>query len=104
MPKEQSPATRLIRPLRGGQITIPADLRKTLGIGPETTLRVSVVDGELRIRPIEVVERAGGSPWFLELYDHFAPARREAEEHGYTDEQVDAAIDDAVSAVRRKRA
>ncbi len=41
-----------------------------------------------------------GSSWLRELYDYFAPVREEALEKGYTEEEINAAIDEAVRAVR----
>src|SRR5947199_10342079 len=95
-------STRLVRPLRGGQITIPADFREQLGIQADSVLQVSVVEGELRIKPVQVIQRAAGSPWLKELYDMFAPVREEASR--FSETEIDQAIDDAVAAVRRERA
>jgi len=97
---EKRGTTRLVRPLRGGQITIPAEFRKTLGIGDDTVLQLTLRDGELHMKPLRVVEKAKGSPWLRELYDEFAPARQEAFEREYSDEEINAAIDEAVDAVR----
>ncbi len=63
---------------------------------------MSLVDDELRIRPVEVRRRAAGSPWLKELYDLFAPVREEAKQFG--ESEVDDAIGQAIRAVRRKRA
>jgi AbrB family looped-hinge helix DNA binding protein len=90
-----------VRPRRDGRITIPAEFRRELGIGDETTLRLTVADGELRLRPVGKRETDGAS-WFKELYDYFAPARQEAIEKGYTDEEINGWIDQAVAEVRAK--
>ena len=95
------PAKRIVRPLRGGQITIPVEFRKSLGIGPESVLEVSVVDGELRLKPLALTTTAAGSPWLNELYKLFGTVREEAKALG--PDEVDAAIDSAVQAVRRKK-
>jgi AbrB family looped-hinge helix DNA binding protein len=94
---------RVVRPVRGGQITIPAEFRQKLGIEPDTLLQISLVDGELRIRPVSVTPRVAGSPWLKDLYDYFAPVRDEAKERGYSEEEINTAIDDAVHAVRKLR-
>jgi AbrB family looped-hinge helix DNA binding protein len=98
---EGGPTTKIVRPLRGGQITIPAAFRRQLGIDADSLLQVTLDRDELRIKPVRVTEQ--GSPWFRELYDLFAPVRQEAIEKGYTDEQINAWIDEAVEAVRRER-
>ena len=87
-----------MRPLRNGQITIPAAFRKQLGITEATVLQVTVDGGELRIKPVRVAEAAPGSPWLKELYDLFAPVRQEAAR--YSEEEINAVIDQAVAAVR----
>lgn len=99
----QASMTRLVRPLRGGQITIPAAFRKQLGITDETLLQVTLAGGELHIKPVRVAETAQGSPWLKELYEHFAPARTEILEREIPEEEVNADIDAAVAAVRAER-
>ena len=94
--------TRIVKPLRSGQITIPAEFRERLGITADSVLQMSLTEGELRIRPLEVTRRAAGSPWLKELYDLFAPVREEAKQ--FSEAEVDAAIDSAVRAVRREHA
>jgi len=90
--------TRIIRPLRSGQITIPAEFRKLLGIAEDTMLQMTLAKGELRIKPIETTERAAGTPWLRDLYAQFAPVREETEHH--SEEEIDRGIDAAVRAVR----
>lgn len=95
--------TRLVRPLRGGQVTIPVAFRKELGIGDETMLRVTLVDGELRIKPIQVAEAPTGSPWLRELYEYFAPVREEILRQGISQEELFADIDAAIAEVRAEQ-
>ncbi|HZS94989.1 MAG TPA: AbrB/MazE/SpoVT family DNA-binding domain-containing protein [Chloroflexota bacterium] len=100
MPKA---TTKIVRSLRGGQLTIPVEFRKTLGIGEDTLLRLTLDDGELRIRPVKVTENTG-SDWLKELYEYFAPVRAEAIESGLDEGEINEAIDRAVAAVRDERA
>ncbi len=102
--KEPEPMTRLVRTLRKGQITIPDDFRKRLGIGEHSLLRMTLAEGELRIRPVEVRESGQGSPWLQDLYAYFAPVREEIIKAGYTEEEVNGDIDAAIQAVRAKHA
>jgi bifunctional DNA-binding transcriptional regulator/antitoxin component of YhaV-PrlF toxin-antitoxin module len=90
--------TRIVRQLRGGQITIPADYRRRLGITDDSLLQMSAEEGELRIKPVRVTDQAG-SDWVKELYDLFAPVRAEAGKSG--EQEVNSAIDEAVQAVRK---
>jgi AbrB family looped-hinge helix DNA binding protein len=100
----RKPRTRLVRTLRNGQITIPAEFRKQLGLDEHSLLRVTLDDGELRIRPVRVSEQPAGSPWLKELYDLFAPWREIALEKGYTEDEINTAIDEALREVREQRA
>ncbi len=90
---------RVVRPLRGGQITIPADFREELGIDGSTLLQVTLEEGELRIKPVRVTEAKKGSPWLKELYELFAPIRAEAGRHGK--KEVEKTLDQALTNVRK---
>lgn len=91
-----------MKPLRSGQITIPAEFRERLGITADSVLQMSLAEGELRIRTLDMTRRADGSPWLQELYELFAAVREEAKQ--FSEAEIDAAIDSAVQAVRRKNA
>ncbi len=94
--------SRLVRPLRSGQITIPAEFRKRLQIDEQTLLEISLIDGELRVRPVKVASASrAGSGWARELYEMFAPVREEAAPAG--EKQINADIDRAIAAARGKR-
>ena len=41
-----------------------------------------------------------GSPWLRDLYDYFAPVRSEADEKGYTDDEINTWIGEALTMVR----
>lgn len=92
--------TRIVRPLRGGQITIPAEFRRELGITEESMLQVTLSEGQLHLKPVRLTESGEGSPYLKELYEYFAPAREEVLKKGYTGEEIDAAVDQALTAVR----
>ncbi len=94
--------TRLIRPLRSGQITIPVEFRKKLGINEESLLQLTLADGELRLRPVHVAESKESSDWLKQLYERFSPVRAEAE--NMSEEEIDMAIMQAVRAVREEHA
>ncbi|MBI3283047.1 AbrB/MazE/SpoVT family DNA-binding domain-containing protein [Candidatus Curtissbacteria bacterium] len=96
--------TKFVQPLRSGQITIPAEFRRQLGIDKGTLLQLSLTGGELRIKPFKVADTAAGSPWMKDLYKMFAPVRREIRKRKYTDREIDTAIDKAIRAVRKKHA
>jgi bifunctional DNA-binding transcriptional regulator/antitoxin component of YhaV-PrlF toxin-antitoxin module len=93
--------TRIVRQLRSGQVTIPAEFRRELGITEDSLLQMTLDHGELRIRPVEVRDSTKGSFWFKDLCQRFASVREEAGD--LTEEDIDQAIDEAVRAVRRGR-
>lgn len=95
--------TKLVRPLRGGQITIPVEFRRALDFDENTMLRVTLSDGRLQIEPVRVDESSKGSPWLRELYEYFAPVREEILARGISEEEVNAEIDAAIAGVRAER-
>lgn len=94
---------KLIRSLRSGQITIPADFREKLGITDETLFQISLAAGELRIKPVETTQTLSGSPWLSKLYEYFGDVRREAKRKKYSEAEINASIDGALAAVRAVR-
>ena len=87
---------QLVKQLRNGQITIPKRFRDELGLHPEDLLSVELVDGKLEIERVHIPEV--GSPWLKELYDLFAPVRESLA--GYSEEEINDAIDEALREVR----
>lgn len=92
--------TRLVRPLRGGQITIPIEFRKLLGIEEGTMLRVTLSNGELRITPVKLDEPEKSSTALRALYDYFAPTREAVLASGISQEELVNEIKEAVEEVR----
>jgi bifunctional DNA-binding transcriptional regulator/antitoxin component of YhaV-PrlF toxin-antitoxin module len=95
--------TKLVRLLRGGQITIPTEFRRSLGLEGDTMLRMTLCDGELRIKPVQIEEKSEGSPGLRGLYEYFAPVREEILARGISEEEVYADIDAAIAAVRAEK-
>jgi len=50
---------QIVKPMERGQVTIPINIRKKLGIGPQTWLWMRLVDEDKIL--IEPVEKNGGS-------------------------------------------
>jgi bifunctional DNA-binding transcriptional regulator/antitoxin component of YhaV-PrlF toxin-antitoxin module len=96
------PMTRIVRSLRNGQITIPIEFRRELGIGPDTLLQVTLDGDELRVTTLHTTGREPRSGWLKDLYEQFAPVRDEAK--AYDESEINSAIDEAVRAVRAKHA
>lgn len=94
---------KIVRQLRGGQITIPAAFRRELGIEADTHLLMTLEDGTLRIVPLQAGAGGKSSAWVKELYDYFAPVRDEIAAAGFSEEEVNSDIDAAIRAVRAER-
>lgn len=47
----------LVKVVRQGAVTLPAEARRVLGIKEGDYLAAEVVEGELRLRPVAVVDR-----------------------------------------------
>ncbi|TSC66704.1 MAG: transcriptional regulator, AbrB family [Microgenomates group bacterium Gr01-1014_80] len=95
---------KIVRALRSGQITIPASFREKLGIDADSLLQMTLMEGELRIKPVQVSREPQGSPWLREAYEAFSPVREEIKRKGFTHKEINEAIDKAVKAVRKSHA
>ncbi len=93
---------RLVRVQEKGQVTLPAEMRKSLGLKKGDLVAVTSADGGVFIKPVEIKEQKG-SPWLKELYDYFAPVREEIRTRGLSEEEVNADIDAAVREVRARQ-
>jgi AbrB family looped-hinge helix DNA binding protein len=88
---------RLVRQLRNGQITIPKEFRKALGLDADDMLRVSLEGQRLVVEAVDAKPRVG-SEWLKDLYDLFEPMRESL--RGYSEQEINDAIDEAVEEVR----
>ena len=91
---------KIVKATTRGRITIPIEYRRQLGCEGEGSWRIALTDRGMTLRPVDTEDQ---SSWLEELYEHFAPARAEAIERGYTDEEINSWIDEAVTAVRAER-
>jgi AbrB family looped-hinge helix DNA binding protein len=94
------PNTRLVRPLRNGQITLPAAFRRALGLDSASMLQVTLEGDELRIRAYNPEQPETGSEWLRNLYLLFHSVRREAVYS--TEQDINAVIDQAIATLRVK--
>ena len=100
--------TRIVRLLRNGQITIPSDVRKELGLKEDDILTVELIGRELHLKTARAVAESNQSDWYRQLYEKFAPIREGYEKSGLTEDEInneiDAAISDARTAQRTREA
>lgn len=101
MASAEARGPRLVRVQEKGQVTLPAAVRRQTGLKKGDLVSVSVTEDGVLITPV-AVQASAGSPWLKELHDYFAPVRAEAVEKGYTEAEIDAALDGAVAAVRAR--
>lgn len=95
--------TKVVRTLRSGQITIPAEFRRRLGIDDSTLLRMTLENGELRVSPVRIVETGGEPDWLDALYAAHAPIRADVLARGITSEEINADVDAAIAEVRAEQ-
>lgn len=89
----------LVKVLRGGQLTLPAETRKALQLSEGDYLEAAVVDGEVRLRPVAVIDRQKAWDDLMTLIDE--PKWRGPGPEP-SDEEVLAMADDEIHALRRE--
>ncbi len=98
-----TPKKRTVRALRGGQMTIPVEIRRDLGIAEDTLLDVEPTeDGGFVVHPVAAGRRVDDD-WLHELYELFEPVRREIRESGISEDELDALIAESVAEARARR-
>jgi AbrB family looped-hinge helix DNA binding protein len=60
-PQPENSAMALVKLLRGGQLTLPAEARKALRLAEGDYLEAEVVQGGVMLKPVAVVDR--GKAW-----------------------------------------
>lgn len=97
-----SATQKIVKSTKNGQITIPIEFRKRLGSEGEALWQVTLEERALRISPVRAID-SSNADWYERLYEQFAPVRAEAVERGYTEDEINGWIDEAIAAVRAKR-
>jgi bifunctional DNA-binding transcriptional regulator/antitoxin component of YhaV-PrlF toxin-antitoxin module len=90
--------SKTVHVLRGGQVTIPIEFRRELGLDEASLVEFRLTNGMLTLQPVETKPK--GSEWLHDVYEAFEPVRREIREKGMTEEEVDALINEAFQDVR----
>ena len=92
-------STKIVRPLRRGQITIPAEFRRRLHIDEGSLLEITLHEGKIEITP--VVTTSADQSWVRELHTMFSSVREQARE--LDEAEIDATIDETISEVRSQK-
>jgi AbrB family looped-hinge helix DNA binding protein len=100
---DTEPKSKAVHVLRGGQVTIPIEFRRELGLAEGSLLEATLTDdGRLTLRPV-VASPVADNKWMQKLYEVFEPVRREIRESGISEEELDALIDESVEEARARR-
>jgi AbrB family looped-hinge helix DNA binding protein len=68
-PQPGKGAMALVKMLRGGMLTLPAEIRRSLRLGDGDYLEAEVVDGKVELRPVSVVDRGLAWKRVMEIVD-----------------------------------
>ncbi len=90
--------TKFVRQLRHGQMTIPKEFREAMHLGSDDMLAVTLRGDKLQVEAVRTDASTTGSQWARDLYEMFAPVRKSLE--GYTEQEINDAIDEALRAYR----
>ena len=93
---------KLVKQLRHGQITIPKEFREALELDESDMLSITLADGKLEVEPVRVAPKTVRADWVKELYEAYAPVREALKE--VPEDEINAAIDEAVREVRARKA
>lgn len=91
----------LVRMLRGGQFTLPADARKALNLSEGDYLDVEIAEGVVTLKPVTVLDRAAADrrlTQILSRVEYTGPEPKPSE-----DEVMDRVADE-IRSTRRKYA
>lgn len=85
----------LVKVIRNGQITIPKDLRRVLGIEEGDLLEVTLTKGGMIIKPKAVVDRESAKGRFFQMVEEVRESVTDADP-----QEIEAAIEEAVQAAK----
>jgi AbrB family looped-hinge helix DNA binding protein len=96
---EVKTAMPLVKVIRNGQITIPKELRKVLGIEEGDLLEVKLTKGGMTIKPKAVVDRESAKGRFFQMVEEVRESVKDTDP-----QEIEAAIEEAVQAAKRSTA
>jgi AbrB family looped-hinge helix DNA binding protein len=91
----------LVRMLRGGQVTLPAEARKALRLSEGDYLNLEVQNGTLTLKPVQVVDRAEADRQLDQILSRVTYTGPEPEP---SEDEVMDMVSDEIRAVRAKHA
>ena len=99
--RESADAMTLVKVLRSGQVTLPAEARKSLRLEEGDYLEAEVSEGALVLRPVAVVDRRQALDRMLAAKARVRPAPEQAAK---SPEEQEREIFEEVKAMRREHA
>jgi AbrB family looped-hinge helix DNA binding protein len=99
--QQESGIMALVRMLRGGQVTLPAEARKALKLSEGDYLDLEVQGGTLTLKPVTVIDRAEADRQLDKILSRVTYTGPEPEPS--EDEVMDMVVDE-IRAVRDKHA
>jgi bifunctional DNA-binding transcriptional regulator/antitoxin component of YhaV-PrlF toxin-antitoxin module len=94
---DEGALVKVVRPVRRGQVTLPAEFRRRLGIDDDTLLQMTLQEGKIEIVPM-VATPVTDQIWAQAADTRLAPAREVGQ--ALDEAEIDALIDQAVDEVR----
>jgi AbrB family looped-hinge helix DNA binding protein len=68
-PQPENSSMALVKLLRGGQLTLPAEARKALHLADGDYLEAELVEGGVMLKPVAVVDRGQAWKRLMEIVD-----------------------------------
>jgi AbrB family looped-hinge helix DNA binding protein len=99
--QQENMVMALVRMLRGGQVTLPAEARKALNLNAGDYLDLEVQDGKLTLKPVAVIERAEADRQLGSILGRVKYAGTQPEP---TEDEVMDMVVDEIRALRGKHA
>jgi len=88
----------LVKVIRHGQITLPKEIRKALGIEEGDLLEVLLRESEMTVRPKVVVDKEAARDRFFEMVDTMRTVMKDQDP-----QVIEHEIEEAIQAVRRSK-
>jgi AbrB family looped-hinge helix DNA binding protein len=99
--QQENGVMALVRMLRGGQLTLPAEARKALKLNEGDYLDLQVTGGTVTLKPVTVIDRADAD---RQLGDILSRVRYIGPEPGPSEDEMMDMVVDEVRATRAKHA
>lgn len=94
---EDRALTQVIRPLRGGQVCLPGEFRRQLGIDEGTPLLLTLNEDKIEITPVDS-ESIAEKGWTRELHAMMKLVRQETQ--GMDEAEIETLIREALDKAR----